>query len=112
MTVYKDYDVAIEALEKYSADTKEDVYLTYISYGEHPKSLEFQLKTKTEIVNPKKPVNCLAVYRVGKGLKVIKEINELKENKDFREDVVVSYTCGMFAPSYKNRVVETKCLAL
>ena len=113
MVVYRDYDVALEEIEEYSAKIKEDVYLTYISYGRHPKNLEFQLRTTAEMANPKKPVNCLAVYRVGKGLEIIKEINELKDSKDFKQDVVISYTCGMFAPSYKNSVVELgKSIAL
>lgn len=113
MRVFRDYDVALEEMEGFSARNKKDVYLTYISYGRHPKSLEFALRTQEEMVNPKKPVNCLAVYRVGKGLKLVKEINELKDSKDFKQDVVISYTCGMFAPSYKNNVAEVaKCIAL
>lgn len=113
MTPYRDYDVAVEAMENYSAKIKEDVYLTYISYGRHPKSLEFQLRTKSEMVNAKKPANCLAIYRVGEGLEIVKEINELKDSKDFKQDVEISYTCGMFAPSYKNSIVELgKSIAL
>lgn len=113
MVVYRDFDLAMEEMENYSAKIKQDVYLTYISYGRHPKNLEFQLRTTAEMVNPKKPVNCLAIYRVGKGLEIVKEINELKDSKDFKQDVVISYTCGMFAPSYKNSVVELgKSIAL
>lgn len=113
MVVYRDFDVALEEIEEYSARNNKDVYLTYISYGRHPKNLEFQLRTKAEMVNPKKPVNCLAIYRVGEGLEIVKEINELKDSKDFKQDVVISYTCGMFAPSYKNSVVELgKSIAL
>ena len=113
MVVYRDFDLAMEEIEEYSAKIKEDVFLTYISYGRHPKNLEFQLRTTAEMVNPKKPVNCLAVYSVGKGLEIVKEINELKDSKDFKQDVVISYTCGMFAPSYKNSVVELgKSIAL
>lgn len=113
MVVYRDFDLAMEEMENYSAKIKQDVYLTYISYGRHPKNLEFQLRTKSEMVNPKKPVNCLAIYRVGEGLEIVKEINELKDSKDFKQDVVISYTCGMFAPSYKNSVVELgKSIAL
>ena len=113
MVVYRDFDLAIEEMEGFSAKIKEDVYLTYISYGRHPKNLEFQLRTTAEMVNPKKPTNCLAVYRVGKGLEIVKEINDLKENKDFKKEISVNYTCGMFAPSYKNSVVELgKSIAL
>lgn len=113
MVVYRDFDLAMEEMEGFSAKIKQDVYLTYISYGRHPKNLEFQLRTKSEMVNPKKPVNCLAIYRVGEGLEIVKEINELKDSKDFKQDVVISYTCGMFAPSYKNSIVELgKSIAL
>lgn len=116
MVVYRDFDLAMEEMENYSAKIKEDVFLTYIPYGRHPKNLEFQLRTKAEMVNPKKPVNCLAIYRVGEGLEIVKEINELKDSNDFndfKQDAVISYTCGMFAPSWKNSVVELgKSIAL
>lgn len=111
MRVFRDYDLAIEDMAEYSARINQDIYLCYIKYGRHPYNLEFSLRTKIEMVNPKKPTNCLAVYRVGKGLKIVKEINELKENKDFKKEISVNYTCGMFAPSYKNNVAEVaKCI--
>ncbi|MFV0500045.1 MAG: hypothetical protein ACK5MH_00450 [Bacteroidales bacterium] len=111
MVVYRDYEVALEEMESSSAKIKEDVYLCYISYGRHPKNLEFQLRTTAEMVNPKKPTNCLAVYRVGKGLKIMKDIKKLKESKEFKDETIISYPCGSFAPSWKNSVVELgKCI--
>ena len=113
MVVYRDFDVALSEMEGFCARNNKDVYLTYISYGRHPKNLEFQLRTKAEMINPKKSTNCLAVYRFGRGLEIVREINELKSSKDFKQDVVISYTCGMFAPSYKNSIVELgKSIAL
>lgn len=113
MRIFRDYDLAIEDIAEYSARINQDIYLCYIKYGRYPYTLEFSLRTKIEMVNPKKPVNCLSVYRVGKGLEIVKEINELKDSNDFKQDVVISYTCGMFAPSYKNSIVELgKSIAL
>lgn len=113
MKVFRDYDLAIEDMAEYSARINQDIYLCYIKYGRHPYNLEFSLRTKIEMVNPKKPTNCLAVYRVGKGLKIMKDIKKLKESKEFKDETIISYPCGSFAPSWKNNVVEVaKCIAL
>lgn len=92
MRVFQDLDMALDAMKKESIDLKEDVFLTYTRFGSNPVRLEFNIKSRKEMIDPERASNLLAVKKLNE--KKVKTLWSKKTFKDYVPFISRNSKCG------------------
>jgi len=99
MVVFRNLDVAKQEMAHLAKKLHDVVFMTYTVYGNNPRTLEFNLCTRAELVGGRATTRLMYQYSPVVGMVEFNSIEEIEEElgEKVRSNVIPLHHCGDMA---------------